>query len=91
MGKYSTVEEELRAIEAARAQEALRVTGGYTIAELRAMPDRQLRRLELVYNAFVVKTECANCSTAQDCMCDGENYICADRYACRDRTKAGAA
>jgi len=84
------IEAKSQAIVRARAAQALRVTAGYTIDELRAMPDQQLQRLHNIYHAFVVKTECANCNTVQDCLCDGENYICANRYACRDRAEAGA-
>ncbi len=96
-GNDTTIEDRLRLVDAevqaiavARAEQALRVTAGYTVAELSAMPDQQLRRLHNIYHAFVVRTECANCNTVQDCLCDGENYICANRYACRDRTKASA-
>lgn len=42
MSDFSTIDEEVRAITEARAAEALRVTAGYTVEELRAMPDQAL-------------------------------------------------
>ncbi len=47
----SAVDAECKCIRDARAAEALRVTAGYTIAELQAMPDQAFGRAVRVANA----------------------------------------
>lgn len=44
--RLARVDQEVQAIREQRAEQALRVTAGYTIAELQAMPDSALRRWE---------------------------------------------